>query len=227
MVADKSSTSLPRYAMFPFFMGYAAALLEREAFEVEAIDAVPLNLSLDDFFRRAVASKPDAILLEPATTSFDWTLEVASNLKNDTGATIILAGSHASVLAAKTLKEFSFVDFVLIGEYEYSLLNLIRALSNNGNSFDLNGIAFRTRDNEIIVHENLTSIDPNSPNASSALVSASDLKGMQYYHDGFCQNRPAVQVHFREVAHLPATSARDADHLQNPKIQNGLCLQSR
>lgn len=192
----KSSNSLPRYAMFPFFMGYAAALLEIESFEVEAIDAVPLNLSYGDFHRRVVASKADVIVLEPATTSFNWTMEVISRLKADISAVIVLTGPHASILAADTLKSYSFVDYVLLGEYEYSLLHLVQALDNRAKIGSLNGIAFRNDENEIEVHENITSIDPDLlPMPARHLFPAGDLNGMHYYHDGFCQNRPAVQVH--------------------------------
>jgi radical SAM superfamily enzyme YgiQ (UPF0313 family) len=182
--------------MFPFFMGYAAALLENESFEVEAIDAVPLNLHLDDFYRRVAISNPDVIVMEPATTSFTWTMEVISQLKKDTSAIIVLAGPHASIMAGHTLKGYDFIDYVLIGEYEYSLLHLIRALNSEDNIDALNGIAYRTREHEIVVNENTLSTDPDSlPMPARHLFPASDLNGMHYYHDGFCQNRPAVQVH--------------------------------
>lgn len=192
----KSETSLPRYAMFPFFMGYAAALLEHDGYEAEAIDAVPLNLSLDDFMHRALASSADVILLEPATTSFPWTLGVASQLKRDTGAVIILAGPHAGIMAESTLRDHSCIDYVLLGEYEFTLLNLIRALHKNEDIRGLNGIAYRTPNREIEVHANTTSTDPDLlPMPARHLFPANDLNGMHYYHDGFCQNRPAIQMH--------------------------------
>src|SRR6185436_8475490 len=63
----KEKTSYPRYAMFPFFLGYTAAVLERDGFEVKVIDGVPLNLSHAEFMQRATAVKPDLVLFEPAT----------------------------------------------------------------------------------------------------------------------------------------------------------------
>ncbi len=192
----KPAADLPRYAMFPFFMGYAAALLEKDSFEVEALDAVPLNLSLDEFMQRAVQATPDMIVLEPATTSFVWVLGIASQLKRETAATIVLAGPHASVLAAGTLEENPFVDYILIGEYEHNLHALARALAGKTEIGTLQGIAWRSRENTIEVRPDPAPTDPDSlPMPARHLFPAKGQTGMHYYHDGFCQNRPAVQLH--------------------------------
>ena len=48
----KHKKKMPRYSTFPFFLAYTAALLERDGFEVQAVDAVPLNLTSEETERR-------------------------------------------------------------------------------------------------------------------------------------------------------------------------------
>jgi len=192
----KPKKSLPRYSMFPFFMGHSAALLEQEGYEVEVIDAVPLNLSLEDFIYQAIIAKPDVILFEPATTSFNWTLQIAETLKQKTKAKIILAGSHVSVFAKETLDKYSFIDYVLLGEYEYSLLGLVQMFNNLKNISELDGIAYRIESFGIRIVEKINYADLNLlPMPARQLFPSKNQNGMHYYHDGFCQNRPAVQMH--------------------------------
>jgi anaerobic magnesium-protoporphyrin IX monomethyl ester cyclase len=192
----KRKKSLPRYSMFPFFMGHSAALLEQEGYEVEALDAVPLNLPLEDFLYQAVNAKPEVILFEPATTAFNWVLQIAETLKQKTQAIIILAGSHASVFAKIILEKYSFIDYVLLGEYEYALLYLVQMLNNQKNILELDGIAYRMASNEIRIIEKLNYTDLNLlPMPARHLFPSRNHSGMKYYHDGFCQNRPAVQMH--------------------------------
>ena len=88
----KTRSAQPRYSMFPFFLGYTAAVLEELGVEVFALDGVPLNLSAKEFFRRAVAVSPDIILFEPSTPSLSSFHSVARELKNATNGEIDLIG---------------------------------------------------------------------------------------------------------------------------------------
>jgi anaerobic magnesium-protoporphyrin IX monomethyl ester cyclase len=192
----KRKDQRPRYSMFPFFMGYSAALLEKDGFDVEVIDAVPLNLTHDDFIYQAVNAKPDIILLEPATTSFASIIRIAETLKQKTGAKIIMAGSHVSVFPGETLVRFHFVDFVLLEEYEYSLLGLVHLLNFKSEISELDGIAFRNNKGDIVINKKTRYADLNElPMPARHLFPSKSQHGMEYYHDGFCQDKPAVQLH--------------------------------
>ena len=192
----KRKDQRPRYSMFPFFMGYSAALLEKDGFDVEVIDAVPLNLSSDDFKYQAVNAKPDIILFEPATASYASIIQMAETLKQKTKAKIIMAGSHVSVFHKETLERFPFVDFVLLEEYEYSLLGLVHILNNKEEFSELEGIAFRNDMGDIVINRKTCYADLNElPMPARHLFPSKRQQGMEYYHDGFCQDKPAVQLH--------------------------------
>ena len=53
----KSPDKRPRFSIFPMFLGYAAATLERAGVDVKVIDAVPINLSDAELDRRAVEAR--------------------------------------------------------------------------------------------------------------------------------------------------------------------------
>lgn len=54
----KKEDERPRYAMFPFFLAYCAALLENDGFEISVVDAVPLNLSEQEWRRELPSLVP-------------------------------------------------------------------------------------------------------------------------------------------------------------------------
>ena len=136
----------PRYAMLPLFLAYAAAMLERHDFEVQVLDGVPLNLTIDEFCGRATALEPDLLVFEPCTATFPITVEAATRLREATGARVILAGPHVSAMPLDVLTCYREVDYVLVGEYEQTLSFLARCLSEGRSDLDLPGIACRTRD---------------------------------------------------------------------------------
>ncbi|HUC84347.1 MAG TPA: radical SAM protein [Candidatus Acidoferrales bacterium] len=193
----KDKSAYPRFAMFPFFLGYTAGLLERDGFEVKAIDAVPLNLSHDEFIRRAVAVKPEVILFEPATPAINWVGKISAELAEQTGARIVFAGSHVTSFPREILERFPHVDFVLVGEYEMTFLELARALKRGGGWENLRGLAYRNEAGEFQGGERSEEIDPvdQLPAPARHLFPAYFNTDLGRYHDGFCQHRPTIQLH--------------------------------
>ena len=75
----KRSCDRPRYAMFPLFLAYAAAVLEQEGFDVRVIDGVPLNLREEELLARIQETSPDVIFFEPNAAVIDDTLRLIRN----------------------------------------------------------------------------------------------------------------------------------------------------
>lgn len=130
-IKDKSEGP---YMPFPFFLAYAAALLRRHGITVELIDAIaeetPAEVFLSDLRKR----NWDILVAETSVPSFydDMNLlrEIASS-----GASIVLCGPHAQIYQTQFLSENDFVNFVLFGEYEWTLLELMQALSKRERDF--------------------------------------------------------------------------------------------
>jgi anaerobic magnesium-protoporphyrin IX monomethyl ester cyclase len=193
----KDRKSYPRFAMFPFFLGYTAALLERDGFEVKVIDGVPLNLAQDEFIERAVEVKPDLIVFEPATPAINWVSKLAKVLIERTGARICFAGSHVTSFPKETLEQNPHIHFVALGEYEMTILELATRLRDQRELDGTRGIAFRNLQGTVVGGERSAEIDPvdQLPPPARHLFPAYFEKNLGLYHDGFCQHRPAIQLH--------------------------------
>jgi len=160
--------AFPGYIPFPFFLAYATSLLKKHGIDAIIVDAIAEGLTDEEFIHRVRGYKPDLILIESATASIDVDLNMAERLKADLSLRyaqgqasnevkecdndvyIALSGTHATVMKESLLKEHEYIDFILYGEYELTLLELTQCLQNGGNVEEVQGMTFR-RDSEIII----------------------------------------------------------------------------
>ncbi len=193
----KRSDERPRYAMFPLFMAYAAALLEREGFEVRVIDAVPLNLRLAELVERVRECRPDAVLLEPNAATIDDTLALLVRLREFSDARFVLAGTHATATARDLLVNHGIVDFVVLGEYERTALQLMKGLRDGLPVVSLPGVACRDERGGLVINARAEAIDPldELPYPARHLFPAYFDTDMGAYRDGFCQHSPSFHMH--------------------------------
>lgn len=111
---------------FPFSMGFASALLESNDFEVKVIDAVAEHLGDDEYQKRiSDVNSGDIIVIETSTVSINNDVRYACELK-EIGAKVILVGFHVSALP---FEEYP-CDHIITGEYELSLLELIKRIQH-------------------------------------------------------------------------------------------------
>lgn len=133
-----------RYMPFPFFMGYAAAVLIEAGHEPSVIDACGERLSTPEFFRRAEAARPELIVAETSTPSFENDRGILRELKQRLpGCRIAVTGAWQDPDARSYLSLAPEADYFLAGEYEETLLELVRALSGNGSLRDIRSLEFR------------------------------------------------------------------------------------
>jgi radical SAM superfamily enzyme YgiQ (UPF0313 family) len=193
----KRQDERPRYAMFPFFLAYTAALLEKDCFDVKVIDCVPLNLSEKEFISRCLEINPDVLLFEPNTAVIDHVIRLSYDIKQQCGANIVLAGSHVSCYPEQILHDHSHIDFIAIGEYEQVFLRLMQSLRDQQSLDILPGIGHRLSDGTIQINERARQIEPldKLPPPARHLFPSFFNHDMSLYHDGFCQYSPAFHMH--------------------------------
>jgi radical SAM superfamily enzyme YgiQ (UPF0313 family) len=191
----KRKNELPRYAAVPFFIAYAAALLEQYEYAVEIIDAVPLNMLEEDVCKQIESEKPDVILFESVTVNFKWIAKLSHDIKNRTGAKIIFTGTHVSVYPTQTLRDYSHIDFILAGEYEFSCLYLIQSLEGKRKYEDVPGLTYKDSFGCIVTNKMEIELELDKlPYPARHLLPIRNRNNLGCYHDGFCQNRPAVEI---------------------------------
>lgn len=134
-----------RYMPFPFFLAYAAALLEKSRFEILLIDGAAERISERDFLERVKNFRPELIVLEVSTVSLEADLKMVKELRGEFGPApkIALCGLHSGMYQRSFLKEHEDVDFVLKREYEYTLLELSACLRDGMSPDKVAGIIYR------------------------------------------------------------------------------------
>ena len=138
-----------RYMPYPFYLGYATSLLKKNNFEVKAIDAIAEGLSNEKFKEKVYDYSPDFIVSETSTPTMDQDLELLKEIKNKKKCKIAIAGPDVNLFTEKFLKKNIFIDFVLIGEYDFTILDLLKSIKLKKDLSNVKGILFRKK-NKII-----------------------------------------------------------------------------
>ncbi len=113
---------------YPFFMGYAAAYLKENGFEINILDAIAEEeYSYKSFLKEVAAQKADMVIIECSTPTIDIDIwfanKVAAFFK------VALAGPHLNEITAKDIqKNNPLIKYYLIGEYTLSSLKLAQTL---------------------------------------------------------------------------------------------------
>ncbi len=145
-------------AVFPFGLGYISSMLKMEGFTVHGIDTTvdgfdtEIELApgkfrygmTDDEIKKAIADfSPDAV---GVSSMFSTNIPLAIHTCNlakevDPGIVTLLGGSHVTALPEDTLRRGK-VDFVIVGEGDYTTGILLRAISRNADLSRIPGIAY-------------------------------------------------------------------------------------
>lgn len=193
----KRKNELPRYAMFPLFLAYSAALARNNGFEVNVIDCVPLNINNSEFISMVKKCNPDVILFEPNAANLEDLMELLNDLRKESAAKFILAGSHVTATAPNLFELYPIFNYAIVGEFEFSFLKLICALRENESIDGIKGIGFRESDGKVKINgraEPIINLD-DLPIPARDLFPAFFNGDMSLYNDGFCQYYPAYHIH--------------------------------
>lgn len=137
-------------AMVPMGLAYIASVLRNRNKDVEMIDAYAENLTIAEIIGRILDMKADVIGVSCVTPSFPITCRITRELKRKKRELIIVTGgSHPTILPVDALSEET-IDFVVRGEGEVTICELIDTLESRGDLNKINGISFR--ENGRIVH---------------------------------------------------------------------------
>ena len=140
-----------KYIPFPFFLAYAASLLKKNNQGVRLIDSIAEGTNQNKVLEEISRYDPDLILIETSTPSFDNDIKIALDISREISNTrLALCGSHATVFAADILGKYKFIDYILMKEYEYTLLDLINKLESKGALDSVRGLAYRSKAKAII-----------------------------------------------------------------------------
>jgi anaerobic magnesium-protoporphyrin IX monomethyl ester cyclase len=130
-------------------LGYLAAILEKNNFQVDVIDCQVLRLSLEDFRYEISKRKPDIIGVTSSTLTYNTAMKLVKIAREVCpNAVTIAGGSHVTFWDDHALEECPELDVVVRREGELTMLELAQRIQENKNFTDVVGTTCR-KDGEI------------------------------------------------------------------------------
>lgn len=127
----------------PLGISYMAAVLEENSVDVNIVDASALDLTWEDLKRELEKISPDVVAITALTPTIKQALKSAEIAKRTCpDATVVLGGYHPTFNYQEVLEK-DFVDVVIRGEGEYTMLDLVKTLEEDGDISNVQGIAFK------------------------------------------------------------------------------------
>jgi len=129
----------------PLDIAYCASVLRQSQnkLNINLIDANAQRLKFQKHLDMIINKKPDILVLTAKTYSINSVKRLCKILrKKDNELRLILIGSHGSALPKQTLIEIPELDFIILGEPEYIVRELIENIMSGKNSSKLPAIVY-------------------------------------------------------------------------------------
>lgn len=141
-------------------IAYIAAFLEKHHHDVKIVDAPAANITAADFRKLILKESPDIVGVTAMISNIRGALE-AARLAKECGCLTVLGGPLLPVYPEEVMS-YDFIDYGIVGEGEYPMLELARALENNLSVDSIKGLAYKSRGqtciNEPYIVEDLDSL---------------------------------------------------------------------
>lgn len=128
----------------PLGLLYIGACLEKAGHVVDFID-----LDIDGFNKNKLLgyineTKPDLIGFGSTTVTINNVLKMSELIKNATDIPIIVGGIHATIAGEEVIKNEN-IDYVVVGEGEETIGELVKALGNGHKLSEIKGIYYKDK----------------------------------------------------------------------------------
>jgi len=125
-------------------LGYLAAVLEKNHYEVDVIDFQVLKLSLEDFRSEISKRQPNIVGVTSSTLTYRSALKLVKIAKDACPNCITIAGGpHVTFWDDKALEECPELDVVVRREGENTLLELVQNIEAGKSYYDVIGTTCR------------------------------------------------------------------------------------
>ncbi len=140
----------------PLNLGYLASYTRQQKpnFEIDILDCEALNLSYKQISDYVLKFGPDIVAMTMATPAYEHVVHVADLVKNiDKNIFVVVGGPHPTALAKEALLEKN-LDFAVIGEGEFTFLELTEMLEKNRKDFGkIRGLAYKDENGSVFENE--------------------------------------------------------------------------
>ena len=128
----------------PLGLGYLAAILEKNGFDINIIDGQALRLTLIDVKNELLKRKPDIVGLTSTTLTYKSALSIIKLTKEVLPDSLtLIGGSHVTFWDEEALNECPQLDIVVRGEGEITFLELVKKVEKGEGLTEVVGITCR------------------------------------------------------------------------------------
>jgi len=128
------------FPTIPLGLAYVAALLEKEGVEVQVQDFLVTKYSKEILEQKIAEFAPEITGITSVTMNYPIASGILKDCKGIDGNIItVIGGPHVSFWAEEALREAPWIDVVVRGEGEYTMLEIAQGKSLK----EIDGIAFR------------------------------------------------------------------------------------
>lgn len=161
MIVTSKKAVTPPTSNPPLGLAYLAAVLEKNHIRVDIIDSDALGYGLEDILKKVAEFNPDVVGITGVTPTISTSLLIGKHIKQEyPSIKIVIGGVHAFFKWNEVIKN-DFVDFVTVGEAEYSFLKLVKAIESKQPVSQIKGIVFRQNNKTVFTGppDRLTNLD--------------------------------------------------------------------
>lgn len=132
-------------------IAYLAGYLEKNNISCKVIDAKLERLNDQEVIKRCI--NEDLVGISSFTHEINYVAQLAKKIKEESPNTkIVIGGCHVTAKPKETIEAFPLFDFIIYGEGEETLYELINAIKKEENFEEINGLVFK-KNNKIIVNK--------------------------------------------------------------------------
>jgi radical SAM superfamily enzyme YgiQ (UPF0313 family) len=118
---------LTEFPSIPLGLAHIAAVLEENGVEVEVLDLLVSQYSEEKVYRRMAEFRPEVVGVTAVTMNYPISSKILKLCKQvDENAVTVIGGPHVTFWAEQTLREAPWIDIVVRGEGEYTMLDIVR-----------------------------------------------------------------------------------------------------
>ena len=127
--------------IMPMGIGYLAAVLEDNGYEVQVLDMLVSKYSKDKIRRKLEEYQPDIVGVTSVSMNYPVASDILKYCKSvDEEITTVIGGPHVTFCPVETLDEAPWIDIVVRREGERTMLDI----ASGKKLEDIDGIAFRS-----------------------------------------------------------------------------------
>ena len=141
----------------PLGIAILATILEQKGHKCKVIDLQIEQYTAKDFLKEIKSFNSEIICISIFTALATEAFKLSKLIKENLNLPIICGGPHVSLFPKETLEQNKEIDYIVFGEGEHTLPELINALEKNLPKENIKGIFFR-KDEKIIETEKRSQI---------------------------------------------------------------------